>query len=68
MKLHATRYYGLDSMQTEKLFMNMHMNPDENPEDFILFVDRAYHRYKLQLSDSVLLNTFILKMGKEGFS
>ena len=66
MKSHATHCYGLDSMQTEKLFLNMHI-PDENLEDFILCVDRAYHRYELRLSDSVLLNTFIPKMGREGF-
>ena len=42
LKSRATRYYGLDSMQTEKLFMNMHMQSDENAEDFILRVDRAY--------------------------
>ena len=47
MKSCATRCYGLDSMQTEKLFMNMHMNLDENSEDFILCIDRAYHRYEL---------------------
>ena len=67
MKLRATRCYGLDSMQMEKLSMNMHMSPGENSENFIQWVDRAYHRYELRLSDTVLLNTFILKMGREGF-
>ena len=67
MKSRATHCYGLDSMQTEKLFMNMHMNPDDNLEDFILRINRAYHRYELQLSDSVLLNMCTPKMGREGF-
>ena len=67
MKSDATHCYGLDSMQMAKMFMHMHMNPDENLKDFILRVDRAYHRYELRLSDSVLLKSFIPKIGREEF-